>query len=141
MPVQLIVSEGVLSREAEQAVFKKLTDLLLELHGLSGNGFMTPNVIGEVVVVEKGRSFAGGEPAAIAIFELKVPSFVLAGPALKEAWVARGTAIIAEAAEGRLAPERIFANVVHAVDGVWGIGGVAYDNAGLGEAIAAKAAA
>lgn len=141
MPVQLIVSEGVLSREAEQAVFRGLTDLLLELHGLSGNAFMTPNVIGEVVVVEKGRSFSGGEPAAIAIFELKVPSFVLASPELKQAWVARGTAIIEDAAEGRVDRERIFANVVHAVDGVWGIGGVAYDNVGLGEAIATRAAA
>jgi hypothetical protein len=141
MPVQLIVSEGVLSADAEKVTFKKLTDLLLKLHGLSGNGFMTPNIIGEVVVVPKGRSFVGGEPADIAIFELKVPSFVLPTKELKDAWVSEGTAIIEEAAEGRIGSERIFANVVHAVEGAWGIAGVAYDNAGLGAAIAMKSAA
>jgi hypothetical protein len=141
MPVQLIVSEGVLSADAEKAVFRKLTDLLLKLHGLSGNDFMTSNIIGEVTIVPKGRSFAGGEPADIAIFELKVPSFVLPTKELKDAWVSEGTAIIEAAAEGRICRARIFANVSHAVEGAWGIAGVAYDNSGLGAAIAAKAAA
>jgi hypothetical protein len=60
MPIQIIVPEGVLSADAEAEAFKKLTDLLLRLHGLSGNKFMTPNVIGEVTVVPKGRTFSGG---------------------------------------------------------------------------------
>lgn len=139
MPVQVIVTEGVLSPEAEKAVFRQLTDLLLELHGLTGNSFMTPNVIGEVVIVPKGRSFSGGEPAEIAIVELKVPSFVLPTQELKDAWVSRGSAIIAEAAQGRLATDRIYANVSYAVDGSWGIGGVAYDNPSLGAAVARAA--
>lgn len=135
MPLQVIVTEGLLSPEAEQSVFRDLTNLLLELHGISGNAFMTPNIIGEVVVVEKGRSFSGGMPADIAVFELKAPSFVLADPALQKAWIAGGTEIIEKAAQGRLPENRIYGNVVHAVDGAWGIAGVAYDNAALGEAI------
>ena len=137
MPITLVVSEGVLTAEAEKAAFKNLTDLLLKLHGLSGNRFMTPNVIGEVVVVPKGRSFSGGEQSEIAIVELKVPAVVLPTKELKDAWVSIGTTIIEHAAEGRLVRDRIFFNVTYAVEGVWGIAGEAYDNTALGAAIAA----
>lgn len=140
MPLQLIVSEGVLPNGAEATVFKGLTELLLELHGISGNAFLAPNIIGEVVVVEKGRTFAGGMPGDIAIFELKAPSFVLAEAALQAAWIERGTGIIERAAEGRIAKDRIYANVVHALDGAWGIAGIAYSNTVLGERISQAAA-
>lgn len=137
MPINLIVSEGVLTAEAEKAAFKNLTDLLLKLHGLSGNGFMSPNVIGEVVVVPRGRSYAGGEQSEIGIVELKVPAVVLPTKELKDAWVSQGTTIIEQAADGRLARNRIFFNVTYAVEGAWGIAGEAYDNPALGAAIAA----
>jgi hypothetical protein len=54
MPIQVIVPEGVLNAGAEAELFQELTDLLLRLHGLTGNRFMMPNVIGEVTVVPKG---------------------------------------------------------------------------------------
>lgn len=139
MPIQVIVPEGALTADGEAQVFKKLTELLLRLHGLSGNTFMTPNVIGEVVVVPRGRTFSGGQRASIAIVELKVPSFVLPTQELKEQWTSEVTSILESAAEGRLRREHIFANVVHAIDGTWGIGGVAYDNAALGNAISKAA--
>ncbi|MBI3451765.1 MAG: Tautomerase enzyme, partial [Rhodospirillales bacterium] len=78
MPMTFIATEGDFTPEAEQEIFKGLTDLLLRLHGLTGNKFMTPNVIGEVITVPRRRIFSAGQPADIAIFELKVPSFVLA---------------------------------------------------------------
>lgn len=141
MPLQIIVPEGVLTAGAEAEAFRKLTDLLLRLHGLTGNRFMTPNVVGEITVVPRGRTFSGGQPTDIAIFELKVPSFVLPTQALKDAWIAEGTAIIEAAAAGRIKREQIFGNVSYAVDGGWGIGGVAYNNTDLGSAVAAEAAA
>jgi hypothetical protein len=140
MPIQIIVPEGALSASAEAEAFRKLTDLLLHLHGLTGNSFMTPNVIGEVTVAPKGRTFSGGKPADIAIFELKVPSFVLPSQELKDAWISGGTAIIEEAAAGRIKRENIFASVTYAVEGAWGIGGKAYSNAELGSAVASAAA-
>jgi hypothetical protein len=140
MPIQIIVPEGVLTSDAEAEAFQKLTDLLLRLHGLSGNAFMTPNIIGEVTVVPKGRTFSGGKPTDIAVFELKVPSFVLPTQALKDAWIAEGTDILEQAARGRLKRGHIFASVSYAVEGAWGIGGIAYSNADLGAAVAAQAA-
>lgn len=141
MPIQIIVPEGALTPTAEAEAFRRLTDLLLRLHGLSGNKFMTPNVIGEITVVPKGRTFSGGEPTDIAVFELKVPSFVLPTQELKDAWVADGTAIIEQAAAGRIKREHIFASVTYAVEGAWGIGGKAFSNADLGSAVAAQTAA
>ena len=137
MPIQIIVPEGVLTADAETEAFKKLTDLLLRLHGLSGNKFMTPNVIGEVTVVPKGRTFSGGKPTDIAVFELKVPSFVLPTQELKDAWIGEGTDIIEQATKGRIKREHIYASVSYAVEGAWGIGGTAYSNAALGSAAAA----
>jgi len=141
MPIQIIVPEGVLTAEAEAEAFRKLTELLLRLHGLTGNRFMTPNVIGEVTVVPRGRTFSGGTPTDIAVFELKVPSFVLPTQELKDAWIREGTAIIEEAARGRIKREHIYSSVSYAVEGAWGIGGIAYSNADLGAAVAAQAAA
>ena len=139
MPIQIIVPEGALTPAAEAEAFGKLTELLLRLHGLTGNRFMTPNVIGEVTVVPKRRTYSAGKPADIAVFELKVPSFVLPTQELKNAWISEGTTIIELAAEGRIKREHIFANVSYAVDGGWGIGGEAFSNAALGSAVAAAA--
>jgi len=141
MPIQIIVPEGVLTADAEAEAFRKLTDLLLRLHGLSGNKFMTPNVIGEVTVVPKGRTFSGGKPTDIAVFELKVPSFVLPTQELKDAWIGEGTDIIEQATKGRIKREHIYASVSYAVEGAWGIGGTAYSNAALGSAVTGAAAA
>ncbi|MGT2504332.1 Tautomerase enzyme [Bradyrhizobium guangxiense] len=137
MPIQVIVPEGTLTPAGEAEAFRKLTELLLRLHGLTGNPFMTPNVIGEVTVVPNNRTYAGGKRADIAVFELTVPSFVLPTQELKDAWISEGTAIIETAAEGRIRREQIFANVRYAVDGGWGIGGKAFSNAALGSAVAA----
>lgn len=141
MPIHIFVPEGVLTPAAEAVAFRELTDLLLRLHGLTGNRFMTPNVIGKVSVVPKGRSFSGGEPTDIAVFELKVPSFVLPTQEQKDAWISEGTTIIEAAAAGRIKREHIFANVTYAVEGAWGIGGIAYNNVDLGSAVDAEAAA
>jgi hypothetical protein len=108
MPIQIIVPEGVLTPSAEAEAFRKLTELLLRLHGLTGNTFMTPNVIGEVTVAPNGRTFSGGKPTEIAIFELKVPSFVLPTQELKDTWIWEGTTIIEQATAGRIKRENIY---------------------------------
>ncbi|MFV2092604.1 MAG: Tautomerase enzyme, partial [Hyphomicrobiales bacterium] len=117
MPLQVIVTEGILSPDAEKQVIRELTRLFLDLHGLSDNRFMKPGVVGEVAPVARGRTFAGGEPVDIAIIELKSPSFALGTPELKAAWMAKSADIVERAAAGKLARSQIFANVVYAVDG------------------------
>lgn len=141
MPIQIIATDGLIDPDRQQSAFSQLTNLLLSLHGLAGNDFMTPAVIGEVTSVPAGKTFSAGEPEPIAILALTVPSFVLATPDLKAAWIEQGTDIIEKAAEGKLPRSRIFANISYAVDGGWGIAGKAYSNTDLGDAIQKAAAA
>lgn len=134
MPLTLIVTEGVIPKEREADTMSRLSEVFLELHGLSGNKAMTPNVIGHIQVVPKGSSYAGLTPAAVAIVEWKVPSFAFTDREAQRSYIVQATEII-HAASGRRHPkESIWVNVTHAVDGAWGIAGKAYTNAELGAA-------
>lgn len=136
MPITIQATEGVLSPAAGQQLFADLTDAFLRLHGLAGNAFLTPNVIGEINEIPAGRSFAGGQPANIVVVELKVPSFVLAAPEQKEAFIREATNLVHQASGGKQPRERIWVNMVYTVDGLWGIAGRAYTNVQLGAAVA-----
>lgn len=135
MPINILATDGILSPAAQQNVFADLTASFLRHHDLTGNSFLTPNVIGEINTIPKGRSFAGGKSDDIVVVELKVPSFALATPEQKAGFIAEATDIVFDAAERRHPRERIFVNMVYAVDGLWGIAGKAYTNAELGEAV------
>ena len=136
MPLTLTVTEGVLPKGTEKATFARLSDAMLKWHGLTGNKVMTPNVIGSINVVSPEHSFSGGKEARVAFVEWKVPSFAFAGREVQTGYVEEATNIVHEASGGTLPKEFIWVNVVHAVDGAWGINGEAMTNAQLGEAVA-----
>jgi hypothetical protein len=140
MPITLTVPEGLLSSEAEAQTFAELTDALLKVSQLSGNAFMTPNVVGTINVLPKGRVFSGGKPAAAAFIELKLPGIALATTEAKQAFTEEATTIVERASNGRLSRDHIWTNIVYAADGSWGIGGRAYDNTELVNAIQQAAA-
>ena len=141
MPITLYASEGVLNETAEREVFAELTEIFLKHHNLNGNTFLTPNVIGEVSVIPRGKSFAGGKPAAIAIVELKVPAFALGTAEQKQSFVSDTTDAVFRASQGRVARDHIWVNMVYAVDGLWGIGGQAFSNDQLLQSVSHAAAA
>lgn len=140
MPITLTVPEGLLSAEAEATAFAGLTDALLTVAGLHGNGFMTPNVVGSINVLPQRHLFAGGEAAPVAFVELKLPGIALATAEARQAFIARATDVVARAAGGRLPRERIWVNIVYAEDGAWGIAGQAYTNDDLIGAVQQAAA-
>jgi phenylpyruvate tautomerase PptA (4-oxalocrotonate tautomerase family) len=139
MPINVIATEGLFDDRSAAALFKALTDAFLRRHGLLGNAFLTPNVIGEVATVPAGRTFSGGSPGPVVVVELKVPSFALSERGQKELFVAEATALVVQAAGGKLTPSQVWVNMVYAVDGLWGIGGKAYTNAELLDAVRAAA--
>ncbi|GLQ96192.1 hypothetical protein [Dyella mobilis] len=140
MPITLTVPEGLLSAKAEAEVFAELTRSLLGIAQLSGNPFMTPNVVGSLQVLPKNHVFAGGKPAPAAFVELKLPEIALARPEDKQAFIEAATAAVERAAEGRLQRDHIWTNIVYVEEGSWGAAGLAYDNARLIGAIQAAAA-
>ena len=137
MPLTLTVTEGALPPGSEKIAFSRLSDAMLKWHGLSGNKVMTPNVIGAINVVNQGNTFSGSKEAPVAFIEWKVPSFAFATREIQIGYVEEVTRIIHEMSAGKLTKDHIWVNVVHAVDGTWGIAGEAKTNEQLKEAISA----
>jgi len=135
MPLTLTLSEDVLPAGSEKQAFAKLCDSMLKWHGLEGNQVMTPNVVGSINLVPKDRTFSGAKEAAVAFIEWKVPSFAFNSREIQEGYFREATDILHEMSGGKLPKEHIWINVLHAVDGAWGIGGQAMTNEQLGEAI------
>jgi len=69
----------------------------------------------------------------VAFIEWKVPSFAFASREVQVGYIEEATNIIHELSGAHHPKERIWVNVVHAVDGAWGIAGMALNNAQLGE--------
>lgn len=136
MPLTLTLSEGVLPKGSEKAAFAKLSDAMLKWHGLKGNKAMTPNVIGSINIVNKDNTFSGSVEAPVAFIEWKVPSFAFATREIQLGYVDEVTNIIHDMSDRKLPKDHIWVNVVHAVDGAWGIAGVAMTNEDLKAAVA-----
>jgi phenylpyruvate tautomerase PptA (4-oxalocrotonate tautomerase family) len=139
MPISVQVTQGLLTPKGEREVFPLVAEALLKVHGLSGNRFMTPNVIGHVVISPESQSYVGGKTQSLAIVEVKVPAITFPNADVKQAFVAAVTDIIDRLKAGSHPRDRTFVNVTYAVEGTWGIAGKAYSDTELGAAIAQTA--
>lgn len=136
MPLTLTITEGLLPKGSEKTAFARLSDAMLKWHGLKGNKVMTPNVIGSINVVTKENTFSGSVEAPVAFVEWKVPSFAFSTREIQTGYVDEATNILHDMSGGKLAKDHIWVNVLHAVDGAWGINGVAMTNEDLKAAVA-----
>jgi hypothetical protein len=135
MPLTLTATEGVFPKGTEKYVFQKLCEAMLKWHGLTGNSAMTPNVVGSISILPKELTFAGLEESTVVFIEWKVPAFAFNAPKIQQGYVEEATRIAVEASRGKQPVERIWVNVLHAVDGGWGIAGKALTNQQLSEMI------
>lgn len=139
MPISIQVTAGLLTAQGERELFPRVARALLDVHGLAGNPFMEPNVIGHLITTPEATSYAGGVPGSLAIVEVKVPAITFPTPAVQQAFIARVTDLIDELKAGDHPRARTYVNVTYTVDGAWGIAGQAYTNAALGQAVAGGA--
>ncbi|KAB2899734.1 MAG: 4-oxalocrotonate tautomerase [Burkholderiaceae bacterium] len=128
MPLTLTLTEGVLPKGQEPLAFARLSDAMIKWHGLTGNAAITPNIVGSIHVLPKEHTFSGSKEAAVAFVEWKVPAFAFSSREIQLGYVEEATDIIHSMSGGKQPRERIWVNVIHAVDGAWGIGGVALTN-------------
>jgi hypothetical protein len=140
MPITVTATQGVFTHANEKKLVPELSALMLKLHGLTGNKFMTPVVIGSLNLVSPDLIFSGGIPVPAVFIEWKVPSFGFAKQEILNAYVSEATDIAVELSNGKLSQKNVFVNVLHAVDGSWGIHGKAYTNSELGVAVQANVA-
>lgn len=136
MPLTLTLTEGVLPKGSEKIAFARLSESMLKWHGLTGNTVMTPNVVGSIHVLDQNSTFSGAQEAPVVFIEWKVPSFAFSSRDIQTGYIEEATNLIHEMSGGKQPKTHIWVNVVHAVDGAWGIGGAALTNAQLTEAIA-----
>ncbi|MBC2807331.1 Tautomerase enzyme [Rhizobium leguminosarum] len=141
MPITLTVPEGLLSQRAQAQAFAGLTEAVLDAAGLTGNDFMTANIIGTINVLPREHVLAAGEPIDAAFVELKLPEMALVSAEAKQSFFEKAADVIEQAAEGRLKREHIWSNIVYAPEGAWGIAGRSYNNADLVGAIRGAVAA
>lgn len=135
MPITLMATEGVLVKGTEQQTLIKLSHAFLKAHGLLGNKALTPNVIAHFELLNPASVVVNGEATSVAIIEVKVPSFALSSREVQLDFIAQATDIVHEASDRNHPKEKIWASVVHAVDGSWGIGGNALTNQQLLEKV------
>ena len=136
MPLTLTLTEGVLPKGQEKTAFLRLSESLLKWAGLTGNKFMTAAVVGSIHVIPEEHTYSSLRNNPVVFIEWKVPSIALTDRDVQIGYIAEATQIIHEMSGGRQPKERIWVNVVHAVDGAWGINGQAMTNEQLGAAIA-----
>jgi len=134
MPLTLTLSEGVLPKGTEKQAYARLSDAMLKWHGLTGNKFVTPMVIGHINVIDQEHTFSGSKESPVAFVEWKVPSFAFADRKTQLGYVEEATNIIHEMSGGKHPKDRIWVNVLHAVDGAWGVNGTAMTNGEIKEA-------
>ncbi len=137
MPLTLTLTEGVLPEGQEKIAFARLSDAMLKWHGMAGNEAMTPNIVGSINIVAKEHTYSGSKEATVAFIEWKVPAFAFSSREIQVGYIGEATDIIHAMSGGRQPKERIWVNVVHAVDGAWGIAGMALTNEQLGAGSAA----
>lgn len=135
MPISVNVTQGLLSPNGEREVLSRIADTLLRVHGLARNSFMTPNVVGHLVVSPGSQCYVGGKAQSLAVVDVKVPAITFPNAEVKQVFVSAVTNIIDELKAGPHPRERTYVAVTYAVDGIWGVGGKAYSNAELGAAI------
>jgi hypothetical protein len=136
MPLTLTLTEGVIPAGQEKLAFARLSEAMLKWHGLTGNKTMTPNVVGSLHVLPRSQTFTGMQETAVAFIEWKVPSFAFSDRKVQQGYFEEATEIIHSMSGGKQPRDRIFINVVHAVDGAWNFGGKALTNAEIGDQVA-----
>lgn len=128
MPLTFTYTEGAFPQGAEKQIVAKLTESMLKLHGLTGNKVITPTITAQVHAIPQGRTFTGGQELSGAWVEWKTPSILFSTREIQLGHVEEATNIVHEASGWKLPKNQIWVNVVHAVDGAWGIEGVAMTN-------------
>ena len=136
MPLTLTLTEGVLPKGQENLAYKRLAEAMLKWHGLTGNTAMTPNVVGTIHLLPKEHTYTGLDETPAVFVEWKVPSVAFTDRKIQEGYFAEVTDIIHEMSGKKLPRDKVFINVVHAVDGAWNFNGKSMTNAEIGAEIA-----
>jgi hypothetical protein len=135
MPITVTAPRGELTPAGRREILPRLTAALMEASGATGNSFYKGIVGGTVHVLAAEDIYAGGTNRRIVMVELKMPDIGLPDVAGRSAFITAATDIVDALTVDGHAREDTWINILNALDGGWGVGGVTY----TGEAIIAAA--
>ena len=135
MPLTITYTEGTLAEGSEKQAVTEMTNSMLKWHGLSDNTVMTPNITAMIQSLPKSQTYSGGKEVLAIWVEWKTPSFAFNSRDIQQGYFKEATDIMFTMAEGKVARDNIYINVVHAVDGAWNFDGQAMSNEEIGNAI------
>jgi phenylpyruvate tautomerase PptA (4-oxalocrotonate tautomerase family) len=139
MPITVTAPRGVLTDRGVAEVLPRLTDALVEVHGMTGNSFFKSIVGGSVHILEPDQIYAGGSTAPVVTVELKLPAIGLSDLGMRRAFIEMATEIIDELTVAGHDSFHTWINVLNAPDGAWGFSGRSWTNDALVASVAARA--
>lgn len=137
MPITVTAARGVLTESGEREILPRLTDALVEAHGMTGNSFFRSIVGGTVHILDPRDIYAGGEPAPLVAVELKLPNIGLPDLETRRRFIEIASEIVDDLTVEGHDSFRTWVNVINAHDGAWGFSGRSWTNDALLEAAAA----
>ncbi|WP_405486335.1 hypothetical protein [Nocardia sp. NBC_00511] len=123
----------------EREILPRLTAALADISGGTGNAFFTGIIGGTVHLLRPQDIYAGGVNRPVVMVELKLPNIGLPDPAARAAFITAATDIVDALTEPGHDRGDTWVNILNALDGGWGIGGIAYTGEALIAAVTAAA--
>ena len=95
MPITVTAPRHVLTPSGEHEILPRLTAALIEVSGLTGNGFSAPIVGGTVHLRDPSDVYAGGVNGPVVMVEVKLPNIGLPTVEARADFIAAATDIVA----------------------------------------------
>jgi hypothetical protein len=128
MAIDIVASEGAFETESEPLIIRGVFDALLRAVDATDD-VRVSSLIGVVFhVVPASRATMGGEIASSVRIDVVVPGIALASFRRRRRFIAEATAAVVALSRDPTIEPRTVVRIMHAVDGGWGIGGLALTN-------------
>jgi phenylpyruvate tautomerase PptA (4-oxalocrotonate tautomerase family) len=135
--IDITAPEGIFPESAEAALLQRAAEALIKWEHVTGIQIATSNTGAYLNILPKRRVTAGGQADDVVRVQLLTPVGALQQEQ-RQGITADITEIVVELSGRPELRDRTWVLFHQAVDGGWGIGGVAYTNAGLGDWIRAS---
>ena len=128
MAVDIVASEGVFDRAAEQQVVGDVYQALLAATDATDDERVASIMGVSLHVLPAARVMMGGRVASSVRIDVVLPAVGLASFRRRRRFIEDATAAVVAAPSDPEIGERVVVRIVHSVDGGWGIGGHAFTN-------------
>jgi hypothetical protein len=128
MAIDIVASEGAFDAESEPLIMRGVFDALLRAIDATDDVRVSSSIGVVLHVVPARRVTMGGEIASSVRIDVVLPGIALASFRRRRRFIAEATSAVAALSRDPTIEPRTVVRIMHAVDGGWGIGGLALTN-------------